>query len=144
MTGGITVKDVDADTFIRQYARFLKQSGKLEVPTWVDIVKTGHSKELAPYNPDWFYIRAAAIARHLYLRKRGGVGALSKLYGGSKNRGSRPSHHYDGSKSIQRKILQSLEKLGILEKDVRGGRKISQQGQRDLDHIALSTFESQS
>lgn len=32
--------------------------GKLEVPTWVDIVKTGTYKELAPYDQDWFYIRA--------------------------------------------------------------------------------------
>ncbi|KAG4303344.1 hypothetical protein PCK1_000308 [Pneumocystis canis] len=142
MTGGVTVRDVDAATFINQYALFLKQSGKLEVPSWVDLVKTGHFKELAPYNPDWFYTRAAAIARHLYLRKRSGVGGLSKLYGGSKNRGSRPSHHYNGSKSIQRKVLQSLEKLGVLEKDERGGRKLSQQGQRDLDHIALSVFEN--
>lgn len=28
------------------------------MPTWVDIVKTGHYKELAPYDPDWFYTRA--------------------------------------------------------------------------------------
>ena len=34
----------------------------MEVPTWVDIVKTASYKELAPYDPDWFYIRAASIA----------------------------------------------------------------------------------
>ncbi|KAG4305248.1 hypothetical protein PORY_001418 [Pneumocystis oryctolagi] len=165
--GGITVRDVDADTFIRHYAKFLKQSGKLKVPSWVDIVKTGHTKEMAPYDPDWYVLLfkgivreiKPAIARHIYLRKHTGVGALSKLYGGSKNRGSRwveklytmnknlhfsrPSHHYDGSRSIQRKALQSLEALGVLEKDARGGRRITQQGQRDLDHIALSTIESQ-
>jgi hypothetical protein len=28
------------------------------VPTWVDIVKTGAYKELAPYDPDWYYVRA--------------------------------------------------------------------------------------
>ena len=32
--------------------------GKIEVPTWVDIVKTGAYKELAPYDPDWYYVRA--------------------------------------------------------------------------------------
>ena len=31
---------------------------QLEVPTWVDIVKTGAYKEQAPYDPDWFYVRA--------------------------------------------------------------------------------------
>ena len=47
-----------ADAFIVAYASHLKRSGKLEVPTWVDIVKTGHYKELAPYDPDWYYTRA--------------------------------------------------------------------------------------
>ncbi|KTW26775.1 hypothetical protein T552_02776 [Pneumocystis carinii B80] len=142
MVGGVTLRDVEADKFIQYYAKFLKQSGKLELPSWVDTVKTGHFKELGPYDPDWFYIRTAAIARHIYLKNRSGVGALCKLYGGSKNRGSRPSHHYDGSGSIQRRALQCLEKIGVLEKDARGGRRITQQGQRDLDHIALSVFEA--
>lgn len=50
---GTTVRDVPANKFIDAYAAFLKRSGKLEVPTWVDTVKTGTAKELAPYNPDW-------------------------------------------------------------------------------------------
>jgi small subunit ribosomal protein S19e len=49
-----------ADAFIAAYASHLKKSGKLEVPTWVDIVKTGAYKELAPYDPDWYYIRAGS------------------------------------------------------------------------------------
>jgi small subunit ribosomal protein S19e len=47
-----------ADAFIVAYASHLKRSGKIEIPTWVDIVKTGAYKELAPYDPDWFYVRA--------------------------------------------------------------------------------------
>lgn len=47
-----------ADAFIEAYASHLKRSGKLEVPTWVDLVKTGHFKEQAPYDPDWYYVRA--------------------------------------------------------------------------------------
>ncbi len=47
-----------AEAFIAAYASHLKRSGKLEVPTWVDLVKTGHFKELAPYDPDWYYVRA--------------------------------------------------------------------------------------
>jgi hypothetical protein len=46
------------EAFIAAYASHLKRSGKLEVPTWVDMVKTGAFKELAPYDPDWFYVRA--------------------------------------------------------------------------------------
>jgi ribosomal protein S19E (S16A) len=50
-----------AEAFIAAYASHLKRSGKLEVPTWVDIVKTGAYKELAPYDPDWYYVRAGAL-----------------------------------------------------------------------------------
>ncbi len=31
---------------------------QIQLPTWVDIVKTGAYKELPPYDPDWYYIRA--------------------------------------------------------------------------------------
>jgi small subunit ribosomal protein S19e len=40
---GITVKDVPADEFIEAFAKYLKRSGKIDVPKWVDIVKTGKS-----------------------------------------------------------------------------------------------------
>ncbi|CEQ42824.1 SPOSA6832_04687 [Sporobolomyces salmonicolor] len=193
------VRDVSADEFIKAYSSHLKRSGKLEVPVWVDIVKTGTGKELAPYDQDWFYIRTAAVARHIYLRasalvslslslrrplsfgsaskgltlgrrnhpgKHVGVGALQKLHGGAVNRGNRPSHHSDASGSVERKvrpvpssvqprrthcapvvrhepqILQSLEKIGVLEKDTaRGGRRITVDGQRDLDRIASAIVE---
>ncbi|KAF9927051.1 40S ribosomal protein S19 [Linnemannia zychae] len=134
----VTVQDINAHDFNRAYAAYLKRSGKLEIPKWVDLVKTGTNKELAPYDPDWFYIRAAAVARHIYLRRSVGVGALKKLYGGTVNRGSRPSHHVNSSGSIARKVLQALEKINVLEADENGGRKITVDGQRDLDRIAAS------
>ncbi|KAK0439809.1 ribosomal protein S19e [Armillaria borealis] len=136
------VRDVSAEAFIAAYASHLKRSGKLEVPTWVDLVKTGHFKELAPYDPDWYYVRAAAVARHIYLRKDVGIGALAKLHGGRNRRGNRPSHHEDASASVQRKVCQSLEKIGVLEQTERGGRRISQDGQRDLDRIATAVVEA--
>lgn len=34
------------------------RSGKLKVPDWVDLVKLGKHKELAPSDENWFYIRA--------------------------------------------------------------------------------------
>lgn len=72
-----------------------------------------------------------------------GVGALAKLHGGRNRRGNRPSHHADASTNVQRKICQSLEKIGVLEKSDNGGRKISQDGQRDLDRIATAVAETQ-
>ncbi|KAJ9107457.1 hypothetical protein QFC21_000910 [Naganishia friedmannii] len=132
-----------AEAFITAYAGHLKRSGKLEIPNWVDTVKTGSFKELAPYDPDWYYVRAASIARHIYLRKHVGIGALAKLYGGKNRRGNRPSHHKDASTGVQRAVVQSLEKIGVLEQAPDGGRRISVDGQRDLDRIATSTLETQ-
>ena len=33
---------------------------QLQLPSWVDIVKTAKYKELPPYDPDWYYVRAGA------------------------------------------------------------------------------------
>lgn len=64
-----TVKEVDAHAFIKAYAGYLKQQGKVKVPAWADHVKTATHRELAPYDADWYFVRVAAIARRLYLRQ---------------------------------------------------------------------------
>ncbi|KAG2343309.1 ribosomal protein S19e [Suillus weaverae] len=133
------------EAFIVVYASHLKWSGKLEVPTWSHLTaQTGimSFKELAPYDSDWCYVRAAAVARHIYLRKDAGIDALTKIHGGRNRRGNRPSHHADSSASVQRKVCQSLEKIGVLEQTDNGGRRISQDGQRDLDRIATAVVEA--
>ncbi|GAB5581979.1 40S ribosomal protein S19 isoform X2 [Prionailurus iriomotensis] len=106
----------------------------------------------------------ASTARHLYLRGGAGVGSMTKIYGGRQRNGVMPSHFSRGSKSVARRVLQALEGLKMVEKDqdgragdsaekrtVRGltptsladypklqegGRKLTPQGQRDLDRIA--------
>lgn len=109
----------------------------MKVPEYVDIVKTGLSKEMCPFDEDWFYVRCASIARHLYLRSPAGVGALTKVYGGRYRRGVRPSHFCKASGSVVRKSLQSLEAIGWVEKDVySNGRKLTPNGVRDLDRLA--------
>ena len=107
---------------------------KLTCAGLVDTLKTGHSRELPPQDPDWFYIRCASIARQIYLRKTVGVGRLSKMYGNAKDRGSAPSRHVDASGYVIRRAMQALEKLGVVEIDEEtGGRRITPAGQRDLD-----------
>ncbi|CAM1302409.1 RPS19 (predicted) [Pycnogonum litorale] len=133
----VSVKDVDQQSFVKGFAAFLKKSGKLKVPEWTDLVKTGVFKELAPYDDDWYYTRVASVARHIYLRSPVGVGSLTKIYGGRYRRGTRPSHFRRSSYSIARKALQSLEQLKLVEKDASGkGRRLTSQGRRDLDRIA--------
>jgi small subunit ribosomal protein S19e len=58
MFRGATVRDVDAQAFVKAYAAHLKRGGKVDVPKWADLVKTGTYKELAPYESDWFYVHA--------------------------------------------------------------------------------------
>jgi small subunit ribosomal protein S19e len=78
------------------------------------------------------------------MRKTVGVGRISKVHGSTKNRGSRPSHHVDASRGVDRKVMQALEKIGVLEQDEdKGGRRITQSGQRDLDRIAQTTLEAE-
>ena len=103
---GTTVKDVAAHDFVRAYAAFLKRSGKITPPKWAELVKTAVYKELSPYDPDWFYVRCAAIARRVYMKPGVGVGALCKSFGGSRNNGTAPSHHHPATSNIQRKALQ--------------------------------------
>ena len=55
---------------LRALAAFLKKFGKLKVPERLDTVKLAKHKELAPYNENWSYTRAASIAQHLYLQGR--------------------------------------------------------------------------
>ncbi|GBG61485.1 hypothetical protein CBR_g21828 [Chara braunii] len=131
-----TVKDVSPHDFVRAYAAHLKRTGKIEVPQWADLVKTASFKQLAPYDPDWYYIRAASMARKLYLRHGIGIGAFKKVYGGRKSNGVRPHHFATSSGSIARHVLKQLEVLKIVEKDPKGGRRITSNGQRDLDRIA--------
>jgi len=139
---GICVRDVAARPFIEAYAEHLKNSDKFELPVWSDTIKTACFKELAPYGEDWYYIRAASIARKVYLRPGVGVGMLQKWYGGTYRRGARTEHFRKASAGIIRSVLIQLEEMKVIEKSENGGRQISTVGQQDLDRIAGSVFEA--
>jgi ribosomal protein S19E (S16A) len=50
---------------IVEVARAVSLSGlQLQIPDWVDIVKTATFKELPPQDKDWYYIRAGATQFH--------------------------------------------------------------------------------
>lgn len=135
--GGVTVKDVCPHEFVKALSVWLKKSAKIKLPDYVDYVKTGRFKELAPYDKDWYYIRAASVVRHIYLRPGVGVGALKKVYGGRKRRGTVPATYMKASGAIHRNILQQLEKMQLIQADQEnGGRRITSKGQKDLDQIA--------
>uniref|UniRef100_K1P7Q6 Small ribosomal subunit protein eS19 n=1 Tax=Magallana gigas TaxID=29159 RepID=K1P7Q6_MAGGI len=140
---GISVKDVNAHEFTKSLAAFLKKQGKMKIPDWAPIVKLAKYNELAPYDDDWYYTRAASICRHLYIRSPVGVGAFTNLYSGRKRNGTAPSHFCRGNSSVARKVLQSLEGMKLVEKDTAtGGRKLTPQGRKDLDRIAAQRCQN--
>merc|ERR1712142_524967 len=141
MPGGVTVKDVNPQDFVRAFAAHLKKS-KLKVPEMVEIVKTSKAHELGPTDPDWFYVRAASVARRVYLRPNVGVGAVRKIYGGAKRNGTRPNHFCLSSSNVARKVLQSLEGIKIVTKDANGGRSIAPTGRRDMDRVAGQVLQN--
>ena len=139
---GICVRDVNSAAFIVAYAEHLKNSDKFELPVWSDTVKTGVFKELAPYGDDWYYIRAASIARKVYLRPGVGVGMLQKWYGGSYRRGARTEHFRKASSGVIRSVMIQLEEMKVVEKLPNGGRQVTTVGQQDLDRIAGTVFRA--
>ncbi|MFS7953848.1 putative ribosomal protein S19e [Helianthus anomalus] len=79
----------------------------MEVPEWTDIVKTATFKGLAPYEPDWYYIRAASIAMKIYSSSLS-IGAFQRVYRGRKRNCSAPvslrSRAVDASQQVQSQI----------------------------------------
>lgn len=137
---GICVRDVSAVAFIKAYAEHLKNSDKFDLPVWSDTIKTAVFKELAPYGDDWYYIRAASIARKVYLRPGIGIGQLQKWYGGAYRRGARTEHFRKAASGVIRSVLIQLEEMKVVEKMEAGGRRVTVVGQQDLDRIAGSVF----
>jgi len=111
---GCTVKDVAAQPFIAALAQHFKKSGKIELPEWHDLIKTSIAKELPPRDPDWYYIRAASLARKVYLRGGSGVGGFTKAKGGANKDGVAPAHFRKAAKGNIRHILKQLASADIV------------------------------
>ena len=71
---------------------------------------------MAPLDADWLYIRAAALARKVYLRGHLGVSTLQHIYGGKQRFGVRRNHHENSSGKIIRYCLQQLEVIKLIPK----------------------------
>ena len=138
----VTVRDVPAEILIEKTAEYLKNNvSVVKPPNWALFAKTGPHKERVPDNPDWWYFRAAAMLRKLYLAEEPmGIEKFRVIFGGLKRRGSAPPHFRKCGGSSIRKILQQLEKAGLVKK-VDRGRVISDEGKKLLDRIAFEVFK---
>ncbi len=73
------------------------------------------------------------MARKFYIKGSKGIGSLRKEYRGKKKRGSKPSKKRKSGGKIVRFALLELQKLGIIEKDSDGKRKLTRKAQQDMD-----------
>ncbi|MCK5342302.1 MAG: 30S ribosomal protein S19e [Candidatus Heimdallarchaeota archaeon] len=111
-------------------------------PTWAEYVKTGVSRGNAPENrKDWWYTRVASVLRKIYIKGPIGVIHLKKLYGGRKNRGSRPERSESGSGAIIRLAIHQLEKAGYVTIANTSGRIVTPAGRSFVDKLAMKAKE---
>jgi small subunit ribosomal protein S19e len=135
----VTAYDADAQKLIEKTAEKLKGVGEVKAPEWAKFAKTGTHKERPPHRIDWWHVRAAAVLRTVYERGPIGVSKLRTKYGGRKNRNVKMAHFKKGSGSVIRKVLQQLEKAGLIkaeEKGIHKGRKVTAKGSSFLDNVA--------
>jgi small subunit ribosomal protein S19e len=130
----VTVYDVTPNKLVRKAADKLKGMG-IAAPAWIGTVKSGSHCERLPQQPDFWYIRMAAILRNLYVHGNVGVGTLRSHFGARKIRGVRPEKKRKAGGSIIRKAMQSLETAGLVQKKKKG-RELSAAGKKLLDAAA--------
>mmetsp|Transcript_14044 Transcript_14044/g.21880 ORF Transcript_14044/g.21880 Transcript_14044/m.21880 type:complete len:164 (-) Transcript_14044:139-630(-) len=149
---GVTVKDVPAKEFIETFAKHLKKGNKIKMPEWASYYKTGCFKDLAPYDADWLYIRAASVAYQLYMRGKVGVNTLRKHYSSSQRRGTIAEHSRLSAGKCIRYSLQELEKAQLVGKmtfenangaSVINGKALTKRGITDMDRIACQIVKNQ-
>ncbi|NHW44221.1 MAG: 30S ribosomal protein S19e [Candidatus Verstraetearchaeota archaeon] len=128
---------------IEELAAYLREnlSDVIKPPPWAMIVKTGPGKERPPARKDWWYVRAAAILRKIYLYGPVGIGSLRTAFGCRQRPGVRGREHFrKAGGAIIRKIVQQLERAGLVEKAGNKGRVLTPQGRSLLDRLAHKLF----
>lgn len=139
----VGLKDVPQDVLVERLAEYLKNNvPQVKPPQWAMFVKTGRNKDRPPQNEDWWYYRAAAVMRRLYLYGPVGVGSLRMSFSyrakvGPKVRSERT---VKAGGAIIRTILHQLEAAGLVEK-TNGGRVLTPQGRSLIDKLAADIYK---
>jgi small subunit ribosomal protein S19e len=130
------------------FARANTKSADLIIITclqWSQYYKTSCAKELAPYDADWIYTRAASVCYQLYMLNGSGVLRLRHHYGGKQRRGTKTEHTRIAAGKVIRYCLNQLVKSGIVSernfqaedgKKMAYGKVLGQKGITDMDRIA--------
>jgi len=131
-----TIYDVDTNKLLEKTAEALKKTENVTMPDWATFVKTGQAKDRTPAKPDWWFMRAAALLRAIYIKGPIGTSKLRIKFGGKKDRGHKPEVFRKASGKIIRLMIQQLEKEGLVkyeEKGVHKGRIMTPKGKSFMD-----------
>lgn len=140
-----TIFDVSVNELLKEVAKELKNVPEIKPPVWSLFAKTGMHKERPPQEADWWYIRSASVLRKVRTHGPIGVSKLRTQYGGKQNRGHKPERFQKGSGSVARKVLQQLEKAGLVKKTQVGkhfGRIATPKGISLLDKTAGKLYKA--
>lgn len=131
------VQSISPGIYNVKLAEALKKSEEFPKPNWVDLVKSGPSKQRPATEEDFYHKRAASILRQSYIRGVVGVNRLRSRYGGRKDMGMQPPRFIRAGGKIIRTILQQAETAGLMEKvkGKRAGRQLTSKGKELLESI---------
>jgi len=139
----MNIYDVFPEDLIATVAAKLKERPGVEPPKESIFWKTAWFKEFPPTDSENFwYIRAASLMRKLY-RGPIGVNHLKKAYGGRSLGHMQYSHSSTGSGAIIRRILQQLEKEGLVASADKKGRILTNLGRSILDKAAAEILKAE-
>ena len=142
---GFTVLDIPSSQFINELAKYFKEKSIIKMPKYAPLVKCSRANDSEPINPDYFYYKAAAICRKLYLTKSKnlGVGSLRSMFSKKQRRGCQPPKMFrSGGKLIrdlvkQLKAKKYIDNYGENEEDAtEHGLHLTDSGRSELDKIA--------
>lgn len=140
----VTVYDVDPQKLIERVKEELKKIEIIKPPRWALFAKNSCANERPPEQEDFWYIRAASILRRLYIDGPVGVSRLRTYYGRRRQHKRQREKFKKASGKIIRTILQQLEKVGLVEKVEKKGRKLTPKGISFLNKIAYEIYRESS
>ncbi len=131
------MRDVSQTKLVQKLSEELKKEEHIKPPAWSYFVKTGVSSERPPQQPDWWFLRSAAILRRTALTGPVGTSRLRTVFGGRRRRGHKPAHTRKAGGKVIRTILQQLEKAGYIQKveKPKMGRTVTPKGLKLLDKV---------
>ncbi|UCE81020.1 MAG: 30S ribosomal protein S19e [Methanobacteriota archaeon] len=136
-----TAYDVPAAKMVPRLAEELRKLDTIKPPEWAMFAKAGRHREKSPIDDGWWFVRAAAVLRKVYIAGPIGTTRIAAEFGGKADRGSKPNKAVRGSRSIARTTIKQLETSQLVQKDKNGGRVVTGKGRKLVDGLATELLK---